>query len=130
MLIPIAVLSLNTFPIACSQPATGAGICFQPAKIMYGKPLFRRYSAKLKQPCIRLTNNLLLDRAAAFVMATLDRELILDDDQVQNPRSLVQQTDPHHTSTRRNEPSSYKPLKTDNAMASDLGFPGAATVAE
>lgn len=63
-------------------------------------------------------------------MATLDRELILDDDQVQNPRSLVQQTDPHHNSTRRNEPSSYKPLKTDNAMVPDLGFPGAATVAE
>lgn len=72
----------------------------------------------------------MLDGATAFVMATLDRELFLDDDQIQGLRSFVGQTGPHHNSTRRNEPFILQPKKTDNAMAPDLGFPRATTVTE
>jgi hypothetical protein len=43
----------------------------------------------------------ILDGAVSFVMATLDRELFLDDDQVEDLRSLVEETEPHRVNTHQ-----------------------------
>ena len=69
----------------------------------------QKVSAKAETNVHQAHKQPMLDGAAAFVIATLDRELFLDDDQIQGPHSLVEQTNPHHNSTRRNEPSSCSP---------------------